>query len=589
MAVADEQGIALAGLRPGLRPRRVAWDRIAPLALSIVTLLIVGYFVVLPLATILISSLKPAGLPNTPGWTLEHLADVFGSADTYRLLGRTLVFACGSAMFAVLLGPSAAWLIRRTDLPARRWFEGILLAPLAVPKILFAMGWILLLAPRIGVFNTLTAPLTGSPEGLFRVYSMGGMIFVNGLSLSPMAFLLSAPAIQGLNTELEQAAAACGASAFQSFRRIVLPLLWPTIVAAFSYLLVLSVVLFDIPALIGLPARIFVLSTAIYDAAVPAKGFPDYGLISGLSLLTLTLSLILVLVYRRIIRAPNRFETLTGKARNAPHELGRWRSWAVGAMVVYCLLVTVLPLAAIVFASLQPYWSAIDYSSFARFTLNNYRRIFSNTSFLHSLRNSLEVGVGTATVVAILGLFVSWVVIRSRAPFKGAIDTLSALPNGMPGTIVGVSLVLFYLSWGRFIPIYGTVGILIAANATEFLAYATRLMNGSLLQIHSEQEEAAAVSGASRLSSIIRIVVPLVFPAIMSVWIWAFTVSLRSVSTALLLAGRDNRVYGVELWSYWTNGQYNIATAMGAFLVAVIVAIQVGVIRLQRRRQWRFE
>lgn len=558
--------------------------RLSSLLLPLAGLAIVTYFVAVPLVTILISSVKPQGLPGTPGWTLSHIASVFLSSDTYFLLRNTLLFAFTSVVMAITFGFSVAWLLERTDVLGREVFRTVIMAALAVPKILIAMGWILLLAPRVGLFNVLLGA-SADYDGPFRVYSMAGMIFVNSLALSPAAFLLAAPILARMNIELEEAAAVAGASYPKIIRRVILPLLWPAILASFSYLFVLSVVIFDIPALLGMPARIFVLSTAIYAAALPSRGLPDYGEISALSLITLLLALALVFLYLRVIKDANRFATVTGRGyRIVRVPLGRWRLFACGLLAAYCSLVIVLPLAAIVFASFQPYWSALSLESLGRLTLDNYVSLTASPALRNALGNSLIVGVLAASLVALLGFIVSWLVVRTKSPVRGFVDGMAVLPNGMPGAIVGTSLLIFYLTWGNFIPVYGTIWILVLAFITENIAYTTRVLNSSLLQIHPEMEEAASASGATRMATVIRIVVPLAAPALLTVWVWSFMSSLRNVSTALLLTGSDNRVYGVELWAYWTKGAYNAAAAMGVVLVILLVLLQGSVATLRTIR-----
>ncbi len=563
---------------------RAIW-RVPNLFATLVALAIVSYFVIVPLITILVSSLKPQGLPNTPGWTLGHISSVFLAGDTYHLIGNTLIFAFGSVVFAVAVGFASAWFIERTDVPGRQVLRMLILVQIAVPKILIAMGWILLLAPRVGLFNALFAH-SADDNGPFHIYSMGGMIFVNGLALSPMAFLLSSPVFARMSMDLEEAAVMSGAGYVQILRRVILPVLWPAILAAFSYLFILSVVIFDIPALIGLPARIFVLSSAIYDAALPGRGLPDYGQIAALSLITLILALILVFYYIRVIRDPNRFVSVTGRGyRVTPVLLRGWRPVVFLVLLAYCFLVVLLPVSAIAFASLQPYWSALTAESLSRLTVENYVNLAHTPSLWGALRNSAIVGVVAATAVTLLGFLISWVVVRTKSPLRGLIDGLAVLPNGMPGVIVGVSMLIFYLTWGNFIPIYGTIWVLVAAYITDYMAYATRVTNSSLLQIHAELEEAAEMSGAGKLITMWRIVIPLVIPALAGVWIWAFTVSLRNVSTALLLAGRDNRVYGVELWTSWTKGAYNSAAAMGVVLIGVIIVVQLAMLMFRNTRR----
>lgn len=216
--------------------------------LSLGTLL--AYLALVPLVLLLWSSVKPTGLPRDPGFTLSHYARVYTDPYTYELMWTSLLFAAGSTVFALALGTTLAWLIERTNMPGRRVFRILVILPMGMPPVLLAIAWVLLLSPRIGFFNSLVAQLFGT-EVLFDVYTMWGMIFVQGLALVPTTFLLLAPSFRNMDPNLEEAALASGARPLTVVRRIILPMVSPAIFAAAAFLLIVGMVIFDIPGILA--------------------------------------------------------------------------------------------------------------------------------------------------------------------------------------------------------------------------------------------------------------------------------------------------------------------------------------------------
>ena len=230
-----------------------------------------------PLAVLLGRSLRPEGLPSSPGWTLDHYIEVWGSARNWRLVANTLVFAGCSTLLAIVLATALSWLLERTDLPARKLLRAMILMPMATPPLLLAIGWALVLAPRIGIVAVAVAPLVGSIERWFDIYSMPGVIFVQTLAYVPTSVLMLSPAIRTLDPALEEAALAAGAGRWQVLWRVVVPMLRPAILSVATVLLIVGMLAFDVPAVIGIPGHVDLMSIEIFRLMTPPSGFPDYG------------------------------------------------------------------------------------------------------------------------------------------------------------------------------------------------------------------------------------------------------------------------------------------------------------------------
>jgi len=535
-------------------------------------LLLLGYLVAVPLVMLLISAFKPNGYPLEPGFTLDHVVKAFADPVLPDLIVNTLSFSLGSTAFALILGLLLAFLLERSDIPLRNLWRGAAILPMAIPPMLLAMAWALLLSPRIGAINVLANSWFGARPGLFNIYSMGGMVFVEGIALAPSAYLMLAAPVAHLSAAMEEAAALCGAGPLRRLRRVILPMLAPAIVSAAIYLFIVGLVVFDVPGSIGIPAKIFVLSTHVYNLAHnPPDSHPAFGEIGALSFIFLFALAALGLAYRRLGREGRRFVTITGKA-SAPRlwRLGAWR-WPVAlAVAAYFLLAILLPLAILVWTSLLPYQARFSPALIEAMNTSNYVTFLRNARSFEALRNSVLVALVSASLVVLLSFAVAGYIHRTRGPWRSGIDLLAFAPMAIPGVMIGMALIFVYLSLDA-LPIYGSVWIIVIAFLTEYLAYGTRSANGVAVQIHPELEEAGRMSGANAWTIQRRILVPLVLPAILAVWVWVFAHALRALSAPLMLQGRDNTVLVTLLWGYWNTGEVTIAAAIGVVLVGLLL------------------
>lgn len=555
-----------------MRPNPAKDHRLPLIVAGGLLLVILGYLVAVPLVMLVISAFKPNGYPVEDGFTLAHVISAFADPLLPDLMANTLVFSFGSTALALILGLVLAFLLERSDLPWRNFWRGAAILPMAIPPMLLAMAWILLLSPRIGAINVLANSWFGTRSGLFNIYSMAGMVFVEGIALAPSAYLMLAAPVANLSSAHEEAAALSGAGPLTRLRRIILPMLMPAIAAAAVYLFIVGLVVFDVPGSIGIPAKIFVLSTHVYNLVHnPPDSHPAFGEVGALSFIFLFALAALGLAYRRLSSEGRRFVTITGKAA-APRrwQLGAWR-WPVLAIVAaYFLLAVILPLAILVWTSLLPYQARFSAALIDAMSAGNYVTFLRNSRSFEALRHSLLVALVSAGVVVLLSFAIAAYVNRTRGPWRGLIDLLAFVPMAIPGVMIGIALIFVYLSLDA-VPIYGSVWIIIIAFVTEFLAYGTRSANGVAVQIHPELEEAARLSGADGWTVQRRILIPLVLPAILAVWVWVFAHALRALSAPLMLQGRDNTVLVTLLWGYWNTGEVTIAAAIGVVLVGVLL------------------
>ncbi len=275
--------------------------------------LVLALITLVPLAVLLVGSFRPDGLPSSRGWTLGHYVEVWGSAYDWQLVGNTLVFASGSTLLAVSLATALSWLLERTDLPARGLFRAMILMPMATPPLLLAIGWALVLAPRIGIVSVAAQPLIGPIDRWFDIYSMPGAIFVQTLAYVPTSVLMLSPSIRALDPALEEAALVAGADRWQILWRVGLPILRPALLSVVTILLIVGMLAFDVPAVIAIPGHVNLMSVEVFRLMTPPSGFPDYGAAAAMNTVLFVFLIGGLVLYRRTIRQAARFATISGK------------------------------------------------------------------------------------------------------------------------------------------------------------------------------------------------------------------------------------------------------------------------------------
>jgi iron(III) transport system permease protein len=537
---------------------------------------------VAPLAILLLSSFRE-GAPWAQGaFTLENYTRAYASAQTWGMLGNTVVIAFVSTGLSVAMAATFAYLTERTDMPLRNVAWGLMLLPLAVPGLLQGISWTLLLSPTIGMINELLravlAPVgVALAEGPLSIYGLGGLIFLESLRGVTTVFLLLAGAFRAMDPSLEEAATVAGADRRRTLRRVFVPVLMPALFAAGMYAFMTHLESLEIPLIVGVPAGIHVFSTYIFFSAQHTAP-PQYGLSAALGATFLLASVALVIAYRRVARRADAFAVITGKAyRPRVVALGRWRYPALGAFVLFFLLTIGAPAFALVWRSLVRFYVPPSPEALARVSLANYATVFADARIGDALVHTVLVAAGTGTLTMVLALAVAWAIVRARIRWRTALDGVTFAPHAVPGVIVGLALVyLFAQPPLSALPVYGNVGIVVLGLAISFIAYGSRAMNAALVQLHRDLEEVAETSGASRLRILGRIVVPLLLPSLVAGWIWVSAHSLRAFSIPLLLSTRENIVIPVILWDLWDTGRAGAAAALGVMLVAVFAAFAVG-------------
>ena len=534
------------------------------------------YLIAAPLLLLLVGALRGPGdlLPFEPGsvWTLAHVRDVYSDPSLYRVTLRDTVAFVGGSVALTFVGAFAlAWLIERTDLPFHSALFVLVLFPLFVPSVMMGIAWIQLFGPNAGWMNLLLQQTLGvATGGPFNIFSLPGLICGQAAALIPFVFLLLSATLKSMNPALEEASSASGATPFVTFRRITWPVLRPGILAPLMLSALITLEQFDLPLLLGVPARVDVFSTRIFYELNPDSGLPVYGRAAALALPFLLIAVLLLAAYNRLTRRAEHHVTITARGfRVTRYPLGKWRVPAFAFVVMYIGLTSVLPAAALAWTSVFGNWSPAD-DAFRRPSIDAYANVLGDPTFGRAIVNTLVVAGLSAALVTIVGAFLAWIVVRSRIRGRSAVDFISLLSIGIPSVIAGLATMMLYLTLP--VPIYGTIWILVLAYSYR-LAVATRVCRSGLTQLDQALEEASSVSGARWLTTLRRVVAPLMLPSLAASFVLLFVVGVREFTLPLVLGSPDNVVLGVVLWRQFEDGHVAEASAVASMTIAIVVPV----------------
>ena len=533
-----------------------------------VAVAMVAYLAIMPLVFLLWQSFfTPHTAAKAAQFTLDNYRTAYTSAETLLLFSNSVRFALGSSLFAFTVGTLLAWMNERTNTPFKTLFFALSVIPLIIPGILFTVAWIFLASPKIGIINFMLQRAFDTDYVFVNIYTMWGMIWVDGLHYSPMAFLIMTAAFRSMDPSLEESAMMSGAGVLQTARRITLRLAWPAIFATLLILFVRSIESFEVPALLGLPVSIRVFTSSIYQAI---HQYPSQiGLACAYAVTLLLITTAGIYFQSRFASQGSKYATMTGKGfRPRPIDIGRWRFLTAAIFVLYFLFIVVLPFLVLVWSSLQKFYSAPSLAAMHNLTLDAYRSILNHSTLVDAVKNTLLLSLGGATVIMLATSVICWITVKTRMPGRWLLDNLASVPLTFPGIVLGLAILIFYLN--ADIGVYGTLWIMFIAYLTRFLPYGIRYNTTSMLQIHKELEESAAMSGASWGTTFRRILLPLLKPGLIAGWIYIVIVSTRELSTSILLYSPGTEVVSIVVWELWENGQYVELSALGVMFIIVL-------------------
>ena len=528
-----------------------------------------AFLTLYPTSFLFYGSLTDTPIGQVGQFTVDNYVQAYGDPETYALLTTSLLFALGSATLSVVIAQVLAWITIRTNAPFRAFFELTAIVPNVIPALLVSMSWVFLLNPSNGMVNVICEALIGSKP--FNIYSLWGLIWVEGLVTAPLAFLIIAAALRGMDPALEESAKTLGSSDVGLTWRITFPLIRPAIFAAWTLNFIRAIESFDTPAIIALPAGIEVFTTKIFREAMDT--FPsNQNLAAAYSVGLLTIALIFVYVYRRMTANVERYATVTGKAfRPYAIDLGKWKGVATAFASFLLSLMVFLPLFTLLLISLLPYYHTPTWADLDTLTLKHYYSLVDDDRILPAIWNSLTLAVGGATLCMLLASLISYITVKTQIAGRGLLEGLAFIPWAFPGTALAIGLLWAYVDFP--LPVYNTLWILLIAYVTRFLPYGLRTVTSTIVQIHKELEEASSVCGAGFLTTFRRVVVPLMRPGIVAGWIFLATIFMREFGTSVFLYSPSAEPIGPLLFFLYQDGLYGVVGALGLLVCLVSITV----------------
>lgn len=525
---------------------------------------IVGFLTLCPVVMLALGSFS-RGLTGLGALTLDKYLAVYGDPSLLHVTFNTVVFVLGSSLLSTVLALFLAYLNTRTDIPYKGLFGVLAIVPMMIPHVLFSVSWALLLNPSNGLLNLLLVEAFGLQEAPFNIYSLGGMVLVEGLLNMPIGYLIIAPAMASFDVSLEESSRVSGAGAWRTLLRVTLPVLRPAILAAFVLGVVRSLASYAVPQVLGTPGRVQVLATRLYEMI--ATGFaPDYGQAAALGMSVLGASIALIVLYRFLTAESGKFVTISGRAwRPAVVALGRARLPLFAAVAVLSFLVVVLPVVVLLYTSFVPYSMVPGARAFAQMGLKHWREVLADPVAMLALKNSVLLATVGATLGVLLSVFVAWVVVRVRTRAAALLELLSFLSFSFPGIVIGIGFLWFFVRT----PLYATLTTLLLGYIATYLPYGVRPLASAFVQLHPQLEEASLVSGASPLATLRRIVVPLLAPAVISAWTLMATMFLRELTVSVVLSRPGSEVLAVQILSFADDGLWGKLSALGILMILI--------------------
>jgi iron(III) transport system permease protein len=533
----------------------------------IILIVVVAFLVLTPLFLMILNSFQTARPGQPIVWGMEGWVKAFSTPGIVKAMTNTFTLAITRQAIALLIGAFFAWLVARTDIPMKGTLEFFFWLSFFLPALPETMGWILLLDPKYGLLNQglINLGIVGQP--LFNIYSFWGIVWAHMGGTVSVKVMLLAPAFRNLDAALEEASKISGASGWHTFFHIVIPVMMPAILVTTILGIIRSLEAFEIELLLGTPIGLQVYSTKIHELVTWEP--PQFAPAMALSTVFLGILLVMVALQRRYIANRN-YETITGRGFSIrPTQLGRWRYPAFALVLFFALVVTLVPTGLLLIGTFMKLFGFFNIAE--PWTLENWRATLNDPVLLRSLWNTLAIGIGSGLVGVLFFSFIAYVIVKTRYAGRALLDFLSWLPWSIPGILLGMALLWTFLQTKIFLPIYGTIYLLMIAMIIKSMPFGTQMIKSVLIQLGSDLEEASKVCGGTWFHTFRRVILPLTMPALITVGLVGFISAARDISTVVLLGSGKSRTLSLLMLDFAAGAEFEKATVVAVIIVGLVV------------------
>lgn len=539
----------------------------APPLTVVLLLLVVGFLVLTPLFLMILNSFQTARPGQPIVWGVEGWTKAFTTPGIVKAMTNTVSLAVTRQAIALLIGAFFAWLIARTDIPMKGTLEFFFWLSFFLPALPETMGWILLLDPKYGLMNQGLQTIGLISQPIFNIYSFWGIVWAHMGGTVSVKVMLLAPAFRNLDAVLEEASKISGASGARTFFSIVIPVMMPAILVTTILGLIRSLEAFEIELLLGTPIGLQVYSTKIHELVTWEP--PQFAPAMALSTVFLGALLLMVALQRKYI-GKRSYETITGRGFSIrPTPLGKWRWPAFALVLLFAVFITLVPTTLLLLGTFMKLFGFFNIAE--PWTLDNWRTTLSDPVLLRSLWNTLAIGFGSGLVGVLFYSLIAYVVVKTKHAGRGLLDFLSWLPWSVPGILLGIALLWTFLQTKIFLPIYGTIYILMIAMVIKSMPFGAQMIKSVLIQLGSDLEEASKVCGATWFDTFRRVILPLIMPAMITVALVGFISAARDISTVVLLGSGKSRTLSLLMLDFAAGAEFEKATVVAVIIVGLVV------------------
>ena len=566
---------ALAGSQAPVRAGARAPWRLSALTLGcLLVLAVVALLVVYPVLILFFNSFQVGQFGTVTHFGFDNWTTALRSPKVLDTLKNTLTLSAARQSIGIVVGVLVAWVLARTDLPGRNLLEFGFWVAVFLPTLTVTLGWIMVFDSFNGLANQLWQWLFGV-KGPFNIFSWWGIVWVHLVTGTiPLKVMLLTPAFRNMDATLEEAAHTSGASTLETLRRVVLPIVTPTILVVLLLGTIRSFEAFEIELVLGYEARIDVYSTLIYRQATSSP--PEFGQATVLGMVILAL-LLPCIAWQQWYSARHNVATVGGRFRNQPQRLGRWRWPLFGVVGGMVLIMTALPVVLVVLGTFMSNFGMFNVRDV--WTLKSWQTVLADQNFLNALLNSAIIATGTAVLSMVSFGLIAYIIVRTRFFLRSGLDFLVWLPSCLPGIVMGLGYLYLFLGTPFLRPMYGTTFILVLVASLGSITLTTQVLKTNLRQLGAELEEASAASGGNWWHTLRHITLPLMAPSLAVVGVLAFSAAARATSHVALLSTHNNQPLSILQLNLLSDNNFEAASVIGVFILLMTVGV-AGVARI---------
>ena len=517
--------------------------------ITVVILILFIFFLVYPMFSMLIKGFQD---PATGEWTLKHYQKFFNKRYYYRALINSFKVTFSVTILTILVGVPIAYFMSKYQIKGRRFLEIVIIISMMSPAFIGAYSWILLLG-RNGVVTRFMAEHIGinTPS----IYGFGGILLVFTLKLYPFIYMYVSGALKKFDVSLEEAAESLGSHGLRKLFGIVLPLITPSIFAGALMVFMNSLADFGTPQLIG--EGFVTMPVLVYSEFVSEMGGEAHFAAAMADIMIFITAVMFTLQKSYINRKSYTMSSLRPIQKGELHGM---RSLLVHGFIYLVVLLSIIPQLTVIYTSFLNTNGSIFLPGYS---LVSYRKIFSTLGT--AIRNTYLFGAAAILLILVLGVLIAYISVRRRNVLTGIIDTITMMPYIIPGSVLGITLLLSFNK--RPVILSGTAFIIIISLVIRRLPYTLRSSSAILYQIDLNLEEASISLGCKPMRTFFRITLIMMLPGVMSGAILSWITVINELSSSVILYSGKTRTMSVAIYTEVVRGNYGTAAALSTILI----------------------